>query len=150
MEVILKFPNDVYAADKDYDGFFEALQMMLNRMAVSHYKYGPMRESKESGVDAALTGRQRLTMYDGLNHVDSCDCNPEVDPSVPGCLVHSPACFLVRRGIDLNPQGTGNTENLLDAAGCFIIEHLMPSHPKAHFKAQESKDSPGLAVREEA
>lgn len=147
MEVKIQIPDSVWNADKDYPRFFEAIQQMVNRMSVSHFKYGPMAESQASGVDAALTGRQRLTMYDGKNRLDSCDCQPEVNASVPGCLMHSPACFLERR----NPgwDGTGNTENLLDSANCFIIEHLFPRHPKAHFKAQESKDSPGLAVREE-
>lgn len=145
MEIKLKFSDTVYAEDPDYPRFFEALQQMLDRMGVSHFKYGTMADSHVKGkVDAAKTGRQRLTMYDGKNAMDSCDCDPDV---VAGKVIHHSWCVLVRKGIPAD--GSGNTENLLDAANCFIIEHLFPRHAKAHFHAQETKDSPGLSTVEE-
>ena len=38
---------------------------------------------------------------------------------------------------------TGNTEWLIDAANFLMIEFMHPSHPSAHFKGTDSKDSPG-------
>jgi hypothetical protein len=40
-------------------------------------------------------------------------------------------------------ERTGNTEYLMDAANYAMIEFLRPRHPKAHFKASDSKGSPG-------
>lgn len=40
-------------------------------------------------------------------------------------------------------QETGNTEWLMDAANFAMIEFMFPSHPDAHFRATESKESPG-------
>lgn len=37
----------------------------------------------------------------------------------------------------------GNTEWLMDVANFAMIEYLRPRHPQAHFKATDSKDSPG-------
>ena len=38
---------------------------------------------------------------------------------------------------------TGNTEWLVDAANFAMIEFMLPSHPKAHFRATDSYESPG-------
>lgn len=146
MEIKLQLPDSVWAADKDFSRFAEALQLMLNRMAVSHFKYGLMANSVKDGTDCAKSGRQRLTMYDGKNWSDTCDCEFEVQPG--GYIEHQSWCVLQRKHI---PQGgTGNTENLLDAANFFVIEHLFPRHAKAHFFEQETRHSPGLATVEEA
>jgi hypothetical protein len=140
MEITLKLTDSGFATDPDCQRFIEALQQMLNRMDMSHHKYGVMRDSQLHGdVDAALTGRQRLHMYDGRNREDACDCEAGYGES------HSVSCFLTRKSVPKN--GTGNTENLLDAANCFVIEHLFPRHKKAHFKAQTTQDSPGIATR---
>jgi hypothetical protein len=45
-------------------------------------------------------------------------------------------------------EQSGNTENCLDAANYAVIEHLFPSHKKAHFRAQASHESPGQPWRE--
>lgn len=39
---------------------------------------------------------------------------------------------------------TGNTEYLVDAANYLMFEFMYPQHPKAHFKATDSKDSAGI------
>lgn len=138
MEVKLKFSDAVYAADPSYPRFFEALQMMLDRMAMSHFKYGCIEDSSKAGIDAALSGRQRLAFYDGGDWPALCDydCGGNANPDS-----HHEACKYrrYRKQVD-----TGNTENLLDAANCFIIEHLFPKHPKAHFRAQTTQESPGV------
>jgi hypothetical protein len=40
-------------------------------------------------------------------------------------------------------QQTGNTEYLMDAANFIMIEFMLPRHPNAHFKAEDSSTSPG-------
>jgi len=39
---------------------------------------------------------------------------------------------------------TGNTEFMADIANFAMIEFMYPQHPKAHFKATDSHESPGL------
>ncbi len=39
---------------------------------------------------------------------------------------------------------TGNTEWLVDAANFAMIEYMYPQHPKAHFRATDSGESPGV------
>ena len=38
---------------------------------------------------------------------------------------------------------TGNTEFLVDVANFAMIEFMLPRHPEAHFKVQDSQASPG-------
>lgn len=40
-------------------------------------------------------------------------------------------------------QETGNTEWLMDAANFAMIEFMHPSHPEAHYRGTDSKESPG-------
>ena len=40
-------------------------------------------------------------------------------------------------------EETGNTEYLMDVANFAMIEFMRPRHPDAHFKAEDSKASPG-------
>ena len=42
---------------------------------------------------------------------------------------------------------TGNTEWLIDAANFIMKEFMDPSHKKAHFRATESKESPGRILK---
>jgi hypothetical protein len=39
---------------------------------------------------------------------------------------------------------TGNREWLVDIANFAMIEYMYPSHPNAHFRSTDSKESPGL------
>jgi len=41
-------------------------------------------------------------------------------------------------------KDTGNTEFLVDAANFAMIEYIYPQHPKAHFRATDSGESPGV------
>ncbi len=43
---------------------------------------------------------------------------------------------------------TGNTEWLIDAANNLMMEFMFPSVEGAHFKATESKESPGRTTNE--
>ena len=44
---------------------------------------------------------------------------------------------------------TGNTEWLVDAANFLMIEFQLPRHPKAHFRATSSHESPGRVSDQE-
>jgi hypothetical protein len=46
------------------------------------------------------------------------------------------------RYLELYKQ-SGNKERLVDAANYLMIEFMHPKHPDAHFKATDSKGSPG-------
>ena len=41
-------------------------------------------------------------------------------------------------------ETTGNTEWLVDVANFAMIEFMYPKHKDAHFKATDSKESPGV------
>ncbi len=41
-------------------------------------------------------------------------------------------------------EETGNTEFLVDAANFCMIEFMYPQHPRAHFRATSSDESPGI------
>lgn len=114
MEITIKIPDQVYKEDPTYKKYFEGLQMMVNRMAVSHFKYGRI-DHNAGKIDEMKSGRQRLWMYDGKGP---------------------------RAGN--KEGNTGNTENLLDAANFFLIEFTHPQHRKAEFRAQSASESPGL------
>lgn len=43
---------------------------------------------------------------------------------------------------------TGNTEWLMDCGNCIMIEFMFPQHPNAHFRATDSRESPGRSKRE--
>jgi hypothetical protein len=40
-------------------------------------------------------------------------------------------------------EQTGNIEYLMDIGNFAMIEFMFPKHPKAHFKSEDSKNSPG-------
>jgi hypothetical protein len=125
MIVEIRIPDQVYNEDPTYVSFFKQLQAMVDRMSVSHFKYGPIHSNATAdlgNVDEFKNGLQRLSMY-----------NSE--------MLDLKEVWKDRKRKTLN---TGNTENLLDAANFFIIESLFPRHDKAHFRAQTSTQSPGL------
>jgi hypothetical protein len=131
MKIEIEIPDQVWNEDPTYSAYFKGVQEEVNRMAVSHYKYGRVDDNaKLSEVDELRSGLKRLLMY-----------------STKG---------FTREQIDLiwgedrrKPLNTGNTENLLDANNFFRLEFLFPKHPRAHFKAQTSTQSPGLTFVEE-
>jgi len=49
----------------------------------------------------------------------------------------------LRKRLELYEE-TGNTEWLVDVANFAMIEFMHPQHPKAHFRATESCESPGI------
>jgi hypothetical protein len=119
MEYIINITDSFFNEDPNAKRFLKALQMMVSRMDVSHHKYGLMGKKYPEKAHAIDSARQRMWMYDGKG-----------DP------------------VENKEGNTGNTENCLDAANFLVIEYLLPSHKKAKFKAQETKDSPGLVFKD--
>jgi hypothetical protein len=95
---------------------------MVNRMAVSHYKYGKINGNGPA-VDELKSGLQRAAMYD-TRYLKS---------------------KKIWQGRTPKPLNTGNTENLIDAANFMLLEYMFPKHRDAEFEAQPSSASPGLA-----
>lgn len=108
MEFTIYLNDQAVQEDPDLKKYAEALKLLANRMSVSHFKYGNMRDKYPTSAQAIDSMGPRLDAY----------------------------------------METGNTENLLDAANFAIIEHLFPSHGQAHFRSQESHESPGLVWKE--
>lgn len=84
----------------------EFIQGMRNRMAMSYFKYGAVRDAYPHKVSALESLRKRLANY----------------------------------------EETGNTEWLMDVANFAMIEFMCPAHHRAHFRATDSKESPGRAA----
>jgi len=99
----ISIPDQVVSEEPELRDYFTALQLMVNRMAASHFKYGNMSDKFPESANAANGVTKRMEMY----------------------------------------RESGNTENCLDAANYAVIEYLFPAHKKAHFRAQESHESPG-------
>ena len=150
-QFILQIPDAAYDFEPDtWERYFQSLQQMVNQMVVGYFKYHidknmPLKAQNVTGVDDMLFARQRMALYDGQGIIleQVCDCNPDI---FQGRLVHENHCWLEVHRDKIN---SGNTENLLDAANGLHLEHLFPRHPKAHFKSQTEKDSPGLAYKNE-
>lgn len=126
MEIKIQIPDQVYNEDPTYAEYFTKVQAMVDRMAMSHYKYGRVDDNaKLAEVDELKNALQRISMYDPANILQA--------PIWPS---------------KAKEVSTGNTENLLDAANFLIIEAIFPKHPKAFFKAQTSAQSPGLTFKD--
>lgn len=121
MDFVIHVSDDFFIQDKDCPRFLNALQAMVARMDFSHHKYGVMGKKYPEHSHAIDGARQRSWMYDGIG-----------DP------------------VEGKHGNTGNTENCLDAANFYVIESILPSHPKANFKQQESHESPGLVFKDGA
>jgi len=145
MKFDLDFPDSIYNIEPEtWNRFAEALQGMLNRMAMSYHKYHssrPLYDSCPEETKMVFT-RQRMAMYDGGGPGENlCDCG--VGIGVP-IRRHRLNCFLSRVKLS-----TGNVENCLDAANGLVLEMLFPTHPKAHFRSQSSEESPGITYKED-
>lgn len=121
MEITLRIPDQVYQEDPSFQRFFEAMQAMVDRMAMSHFKYGLMEHDFKTNVDDLRCALQRVAMYDARYLAEN-----------------------IWEYATQKPVNTGNTENLLDAANFLLIEYLFPRHEEAHFRAQSDTESPGL------
>lgn len=108
-------------------------QGMVNRMDLSFAKYGRYKANaigelkKDYIKDLSNTLSNFLAKWDG-KQASSANSN-------------TTSSILLRLIKYLN---TGNTEWLMDVGNFAMIEFVCPQVPKAHFRATDSHESPGL------
>jgi len=105
------------------------LQGMVDRMTMSRHKYGPVADAYPQKVDAVGSLLIRLLRYLG---------RARFEQAVYAALAAAPAVEA-----DPHRRDNGNTEYLMDVANFAMIEFMLPRHPDAHFKAEDSSQSPG-------
>lgn len=59
----IHIPDDVILNEPELRGYLEALQLMTNRMAMSHYKYGNLSDKFPDSADASKGVATRMEMY---------------------------------------------------------------------------------------
>lgn len=106
----------------------EFAQAMYDRMAVSFFKYGKVKDAYPVKVDALKSLIQRLVKYCGFERIDEAIRRLKEDTTFTAKLV---------------PGGDGNTEWCVDAGNFAMIEFLAPAHKKAHFQGTDAGASPG-------
>ena len=98
-------------------------QGCADRMTVSYHKYGPVAAAYPHKVDAIASLLVRLLRYLGRERFQAA-----VETALAAT---TPA------------ERAGNTEYLMDVGNFAMIEFMLPRHPEAHFKAEDSAASPG-------
>jgi len=107
------------------------LQGMVDRMTMSRHKYGPVADAYPHKVDAIGSLLIRLIRYLGAKRFqEACEEALFKAPYVESAP---------------HRRTNGNTEYLMDVANFAMIEFMLPRHPDAHFKAEDSSQSPGRA-----
>lgn len=104
------------------------VQAMYDRMAVSFFKYGKVKDAYPAKVDAVKSLIQRLVKYCGFARIDEALRRLKEDTTFT-------KTFPV--------AGDGNTEWLVDAGNFALIEFLAPAHKQAHFQGTDAGASPG-------
>jgi hypothetical protein len=97
------------------------LQKMVDSMALSFFKYGPVAEGYPKNVSALDSLMVRLCRYAGLDAVQDA-----LDTASKTC----------------NHRGDGNKRWLVDTANFAMIEAMCPRNPLAHWPEHDEK-SPG-------
>jgi hypothetical protein len=120
--------NDVVPSSEFSSTFVQA---MYDRMAVSFFKYGKVKDAYPYPVNALESAFVRLLKYCGKDTF---------------AKAFEAAMDKLERNDALTKDGDGNTEWLVDASNCIMIEFMKPRHPNAHFEATSSKESPGRAT----
>lgn len=65
--------NDLFLReDPDAERFLGGIQLMLNRMSVSHFKYGNMRDKYPESARAIDSADKRREMYDESGNTEDC------------------------------------------------------------------------------
>ena len=104
------------------------VQAMYDRMAVSYFKYGLVKDAYPAKVDAIKSLIQRLVKYCGFERIDEAIRRLKEDTTFTKKLA---------------PGGDGNTEWCVDAGNFALIEFLAPAHKSAHFQGTDAGASPG-------
>ena len=71
MKIELFIPDQVTKEDEAFKLYFENLQLMVNRMAVSHYKYGEMSNTYPDNARAIDSVQKRVNLYDMTGNLEN-------------------------------------------------------------------------------
>lgn len=105
------------------------IQGMLDRMGMSAWKYGDVREAYPQKLDAVGSALMRIARYLGAERFTAAAAAAVTALPASEAMPHR--------------RANGNTEYLMDAANFCMIEHMLPRLEDAHFRATDSDESPG-------
>jgi len=72
MNIAIKIPDRVMREDADMQRWAEAIQLLANRMAMSHDKYGVMRNKYPHSASAVASGQKRIDKYHESGNTEDC------------------------------------------------------------------------------
>ena len=72
MKFTIDIPDQVIGEEPELRDYLAALQLMANRMATSHFKYGNMSDQYPDSVHAVSGVGQRMVMYSQYGNTENC------------------------------------------------------------------------------
>lgn len=72
MKFEIELPDQVVEDEPEMLDFLKALQLMVNRMTVSHYKYGAMSDKFPDSAHAIDAADKRISMYKETGNTENC------------------------------------------------------------------------------
>jgi hypothetical protein len=72
MKIELEVSDKILEEDPGLGDYLNSLQLMLNRMIVSHYKYGAMDNHYPDSAQAIDSAMKRLDMYKKTGNTENC------------------------------------------------------------------------------
>lgn len=111
----------------------EFLQGMINRMDLSYAKYGRYRVNHTGELKLGYIKDLTRTLMDFLARWDNQQASSASSNAVSSIILRL-----------IKYLHTGNTEWLMDVANFAMIEFECPQVGGSHFRATDSRESPGL------
>jgi hypothetical protein len=68
----IDIPDQVIDEESELKDYLDALQLMVNRMAMSHFKYGNMSDKFPDSANAAEGVKKRMAMYKESGNTENC------------------------------------------------------------------------------
>lgn len=72
MKFTIDIPDQVIDEEPELRDYLAALQLMVNRMATSHFKYGNMSNQFPDSANAATGVRTRMALYEDSGNTENC------------------------------------------------------------------------------
>lgn len=72
MKFEIDIPDQVVEEEPEIKIYAAALQLMANRMATSHFKYGSMSDKFPDSAHAVVGVGERMAMYDASGNTENC------------------------------------------------------------------------------
>lgn len=68
----INIPDQVIDEEPEMRLYLAALQLMVNRMAMSHFKYGNMSDKFPDSANAAVGVKTRMALYENSGNTENC------------------------------------------------------------------------------